>query len=269
MEKINSIIFSKDRAMQLHLLLESLEKNSKDIFEISVLYKSTSEEFENGYLKVKEKFPYVNFVPESEKEFKKQTLELLNRGLKYSCFFTDDDIIYNSINQEQIITTLENDQDVFCFSLRLGKNTTNCYTMRANNVIVLLSEENDIVKWDWTKHYMDFGYPLSVDGHIFRTKDILKLSNLVSYQNPNTFEASLQIFDNYPKSKMAAFSESKLVNSPVNIVQNVFENRKAEEYNYSTKELNDMFLSNKKIDYNQINFNNIIGCHQELEFKFL
>jgi hypothetical protein len=185
---INAIVFSKDRAMQLNLLLESIELNSKDLFRISVLYKSSNEKYENGYLIIKNKYPNIKFI--KEEDFKKQTLNLLNTELLYSCFFTDDDIIYKEIKSDLIFKTIIDDLDIFCFSLRLGKNTTNCYTMRANNVIILLSEENGIIKWDWTKHYMDFGYPLSVDGHIFRTKEILKLSNIINFQNPNTYEAT-------------------------------------------------------------------------------
>jgi hypothetical protein len=67
---------------------------------------------------------------------------------------------------------------------------------------------------------------------------------------------------------MVAYKTSVLVNSPNNIVNQTHPNRKGEKFNFSTKELNEKYLNNEVIDYNSIDFSSIIGCHQELEFKF-
>ena len=270
---INAIIFSKDRAAQLHLLLESIFKNAKGVFNLNIIYKASNDDFKNAYKLLEadsnswDTNLKINFI--EEVDFKNQTIELLKSNYEYSCFFTDDDIIYNPIFEKNIIETLKSDDDIFCFSLRLGKNTKTCYTMNAENVLVPLTEDDNMIISDWSKHYMDYGYPLSVDGHIFRTKDIYKLTINVGFKNPNTYEAALQIYDNYPKYKMAAFIDSALVNTPINIVQNVFENRKAEQFNYSTEDLNKLYLSGDKISLNNINFQNIHGCHQELELSFV
>lgn len=263
---INATIFSFDRAIQLHLLLESIEKNAKGIFNINVLYKCSSEEFKKSYDLLKDRFKEINWVEETN--FKEQTLKLMETDLPYTCFFTDDDIIYGKIKEKDIIQCLEEDEEIFCFSLRLGKNVSFCYTMNTNNVLLPIKEDEKFVWWNWSKHYADFGYPLSVDGHIFRTKEIKKLIKATSFFNPNTLEGNLQVFDNYPKEIMVAYKTSVLVNSPNNIVQNVFPNRKAETYSFSTKELNDKYLNNEIIDYDLIDFSKIIGCHQELEFFF-
>lgn len=265
---INAIIFSKDRASQLRLLLESINKNAPGIFNINILYKASNNDFAVAYEKLMDEDIVENITWALEHDFKSQNLKLLESELPYTCFFTDDDIIYQPVNEQVIAECLESDDDVFCFSLRLGKNITVCYTQNSGNVLVPLEETESIVKWDWTLHYMDFGYPLSVDGHIFRTDDIRTLSNKVPYTNPNTFEAALQIFDNFPKIKMAAFVHSKLVNTPANIVQNVFANRKGEQHGMSVEELNKKYLADEIIDYNAIDFSNIVGCHQELKFEF-
>ena len=261
---INATIFSFDRAIQLHLLLESIEKNAKGIFNINVLYKCSSEEFKKSYDLLKDRFKEINWVEETN--FKEQTLKLMETDLPYTCFFTDDDIIYNVID-EKFVECL-NDNDVFCFSLRLGFNVNHCYTMKCENVLVPDKQDEKYVWWNWAKSYADFGYPLSVDGHIFRTKEIKKLIKATSFFNPNTLEGNLQVFDNYPKEIMVAYKTSVLVNSPNNIVNQTHPNRKGEKFNFSTKELNDKYLNNEIIDYNSIDFSNIIGCHQELELKF-
>ena len=265
---INTIIFSKDRASQLRLLLESISKNAPGIFNINVLYKASNNDFAVAYEKLMDEDIVTNISWALEQDFKTQNLKMLESELPYTCFFTDDDIMYQTVNEQEIIDCLENDGDVFCFSLRLGKNITVCYTQNSGNVLLPLDETDSIVKWDWTLHYMDFGYPLSVDGHIFRTDDIKTLSNKVPYTNPNTFEAALQIFDNFPKIKMAAFIHSKLVNTPTNVVQNVYPNRKGEKYGMSVEELNKKYLDDEIIDLDKLNFKHIIGAHQELEFIF-
>jgi hypothetical protein len=265
---INAIIFSKDRAPQLRLLIYSILKNSPNTFKLSVIYKSSNESFNKGYEKVKGEFSSVcNFVSQTD-NFKEDVLKLLNDDSEYSCFFTDDDIIYKPFESNKIIQAIESDPDVFCFSLRLGINTSFCYAMNTPNVFRDYEEADGVLKWDWSVHYLDFGYPLSVDGHIFKTKDILKLTKKVGFVNPNTYEASLQIFDSFPKNKMTSFSESVLVNTPNNIVNTSFANRNGLTYGVEVKDLNDEYLSGNVIDLESMDFTDIKGCHQELEFKY-
>lgn len=265
---IQTICFSKDRASQLRLLLISIARNSPNVFNLNILYKSSNEDYDRAYKKLQEEniISGINWIPETN--FKQQTIELLESQSEFSCFFTDDDIIYRPFSITEITDKLKSDNDVFCFSLRLGTNVTWCYTMNASNVLGDYTDEGNTIKWEWSKRYLDFGYPLSVDGHIFRTKEILKLSKAISFHNPNTFEGNLQIFDNYPKEFMTSFKESVLVNSPSNIVNDTHPNLNGNKFSYTQQELNEKFLQGLNIDLDSIDFSKIIGCHQELEFKF-
>lgn len=265
---INAIIFSKDRAAQLRLLIYSIQKNAPHAFRLNVIYKHSNESFKKGYEKVIGEFSSVcNFVEQTE-DFKSDVLTLLDSDSEFSCFFTDDDIIYKPFDLEKVKNQIRIDDDVFCFSLRLGKNTNFCYAMNTPNVFRDYSDSDDVLTWDWTVHYLDYGYPLSVDGHIFKTKDILKLTRKVGFSNPNTYEAALQIFESFPKNKMCSFSESVLVNTPNNIVNTSFANRNGLTHGADVRELNDKYLDGKIIDMESMDFTNIIGCHQEIEFKY-
>lgn len=268
---INAIIFSKDRASQLHLLLKSINKNANGIFNLNVIYTHSNDEFKSGYEKLI-KYSHaqysdkVNFIKESS--FKSDVMALFKPDeFKFTCFFTDDDILFNIIDEETIANSLSN-EDIFCFSLRLGENTTFCYTMNQENKLVLTESTDNTIVWDWQKSYMDFGYPLSVDGHIFRTKDIMKLSKAVGFVNPNTYEAALQVYETYPRHLMESYKHSKLVGVPVNVVQNVFPNKQGEKFGVSAKDLNDKFLSDNFVDFTDMDFTNVIGCHQEILFSF-
>ena len=267
--KIKAIIFSKDRAQQLFLLLQSIEKNAPGIFDLNVLYTYSDDAFKNGYDKLIELCAItrwnINFIRENA--FKQDLMAQFDLNYPYTCFFTDDDVLFESIDFQTIDNSLQKDT-VICFSLRLGNNTTFCYTMGQQNKIVVSEETENTITFDWQKSYMDFGYPLSVDGHVFRTKEIMKFSKSLNFVNPNTYEAALQVYETFPKNMMESYKHSKLVGVPVNVVQNVYPNKKGEKFGISAKDLNDKFLQDEYVDLSNLDFSDIIGCHQEILFNF-
>jgi len=265
---IELIIFSYNRASQLRLLLESIKINANNLFKINIIYKSSNDKFKDGYDKlIQEKIiEDINWVKESIfQDDVKNVFKTTNK--KYMCFFTDDDVLFKNIDFEEIDKSLKK-EEIFCFSLRLGQNTTRCYTMNTDNVLVVKKEYKNTITWDWTKHYLDYNYPLSVDGHIFRTEEIHKLIRKIRFNNPNSLEASLQMFEYFPREEMEAFKENVLVGVPVNIVNTEFNNLNGLKYPIDTETLNKKYLEGYYIDYNKLNFSNIIGCHQEIEYKF-
>lgn len=264
---INAVVFSKDRAMQLRLLLDSIKKNAEGIFKISVIYTFSSDGFGRGYEKLISETVGDGISWIRESNFKQDVLKALDSGMEHTCFFTDDDVMFGQVSESEMVGALS-DQDVLCFSMRLGKNTNFCYTMNAENKLLEAEEIGGTIKFDWSMHGTDYGYPLSVDGHVFRTNEITKMTKGIPFSNPNTYEANLQMFRSHPRRKMVAYVRSALVGVPANKVQSVFENRSGEKYGFSVSELNDRYVSGEFIDYDGIDFSEIRGCHQEIEYQF-
>ena len=268
---LNGIIFSKDRPMQLHLLLESILLNfNVEDYTLNILYKASNDEYNRGYNMIRDLYPQFKY--KKEESFKSDLLSLFNDS-KYTVFFTDDDIIYQSFK-------LNNDElhNIFmitesnCFSLRLGLNTVNCYTMQRLNKLNNYNKHTfyfdidliePVISWKVGDGTNDYAYPMSVDGHIFKTEYIKNLCETLEYSNPNLFEAFLSNFGR-PEMIMSSYEHSKLVNTPINRVQETFKNLSGEKYDYSAEDLNEMYLDGVLIDLKKMNFNEINGCHQEI-----
>lgn len=200
---INAVVFSGGMEK---LLIKSLELNAPGVFDIK------------------------NF---SGKNFKSDLIDLLaDTDLEYTVFFRDRDLLYRSISEKDIANNMT-DEDVFCFSLRLGKNVTHCESLNVVNVLHNQQEEGSTMKWEWPKHYLDFGYPLSLNGHVFRTSEIKKLIKNTVFNDAESLEAGLQMFESPPWEKMASYTESALVSAK----------------DYHTKD----FPSFNKIDFTGIN----------------
>ncbi len=270
-QRINAIVFSKDRPAQLKLFLDSVNKNAPGVFNLSVIVNQTNEDFIKGYDLVKgdQNYSEVKFIP-FESDFKGQVLGLLSSDGNYSCFFLDDDIIYNEVKLEEIIGQLESDEDVVCFSLRLGDNVTKCYTLGADNVMYDIKYNGMFMKWDWKLHYLDFGYPFAMDGHIFRKSDISKLVKKSSFNGVEELEMALFDFvEMFPRNMMVSYKHSALVGVPIGRVQESLDDEMTmalrdsraklmrTEMNY--KLLNGSFIKLEDIDFSEIN-----GCHQIL-----
>jgi len=167
--------------------------------------------------------------------------------------------------------------DANCFSLRLGLNTVNCYTMQRLNKLENFNKHSffhdtdliePVISWKVKDGTNDYAYPMSLDGHIFKTEYIKNLCEILEYSNPNLFEAMLSNFSR-PDMIISSYNQNKLVNSPINRVQETFHNLSGMKYNYSSEDLNEMYLDSLILNLEKMNFNEITGCHQEIQPIFI
>ncbi len=205
-----AIVFSNNSPALLDVFLKSAKDKNIHEFEFSILYKSDI--FNNlEYLEVFKNNEITSFVKECN--FKDDLLGLLNGTDKsFVSFFKDTNYFFKEM-PEFNIEEIMSDQDIFCFSLTLGKNITHCYHNDVYNIL-LNEEENsaNTIKWNWVKHYLDFGRPLDLGaGHIFHKKEITKMFKKWQYDSILTLESSFENLEYYPKELMSSFSKSVLV----------------------------------------------------------
>ena len=285
---ITSIVFSKDRALQLDLALKSIKTNFRQSGSIVVLYNCSDDPHKRSYGVLSKEHPDVEFVRQSAR-FPEWELSGIFADIEkiialsadeYICFFTDDDIVYQSVQFAESALMALFQRQASCLSLRLGTNTD----MRDYGDGVLKKDFVPHCSWEdpfliWNRTSIPIGgywsYPLSVDGHVFR-KDTMRVFakelNILDGsgqfdwgQTPNVFEVKLQRFWFELPPLMGSLKESHVVNSPNNRVQETFENSHGREYSYDQDFLKDKFNEGKRIDLDKINFGKIVCPHQEID----
>jgi len=245
---INTVILSENNPARLRILLQSIRKNSLNSFNLNVMHRSANSDFEPLYEKVKEEFSDLNINWTGYSNFKEGILRLFQSNAQFSMFLRDDDILYSPENFAAIPDILNADQDAFCFSLRLGKNTKVCRNMNTNNTLFgeTFLMDDKIMKWDWLKHYLDYGFPFSTEGHIFRTKEFMKLLKQVSFNNFDELEEKMaEVFEFFPKNIMYSFTNNVIVKDIAGPDQ---------------KQINEMYLNDKPIELSEMSFENVDGC---------
>lgn len=250
----NFVIFSKDRACQLHACMESLYKHFKSETEptVTVIYKATNDAFNSGYEKLKKTFPESdNLKWEAEKNFQRQTRTAVQgfplNPSQFTVFLVDDIIFVNDVNtKDRQFDLIKNNSMMVGLSLRLHDGVNHCYaTNEAQKVPRFVKK----VVWAWDQCNGDWGYPMSVDGNVYNTEFISSFIDTLDYHNPNTLEAALDSVKQQPNvpAYICCYPEApKLINVPANRVQDAYQNRFAK--GYSAEELNKFYLDNRTID---------------------
>lgn len=265
-----AIIFSKDRAMQLQAVLESLSNYCSDLNNIliRVLYTTSSLQHELQYRELRNRFSSIKFIQETN--FRHQLIRLAKQT-PYLLLLVDDIIFYRPFTIGECLNTLNAQPEAISVVLTLGSNTTYCHTKDKLQLVPPIENlTNRIVRFHWPKAAHDFGYPLEISGSLYRTEQLLELLCKLEFNNPNHLEASLyrslDQIQNYPWRLM--FRDSVAFCNPLNLVQQVFANRIASEAAIDVKTLADNFDRNLVIDlstYQQIHPN---AAHYETAVKF-
>jgi len=261
---INIIVFSKDRACQLELFLRSMKEFFKEFneCEIKILYTFSDPEFEKGYEKLKTIHNDPNIKWDLEyPPFQEHLIHIFDKDKLLSVFFVDDNVFKEPFSfEDEEFERFKNRSDILTLSLRLHPRLNYCYPARLKQFTPNMLDG----VFNWVGLPGDFGYPMSLDGNIFLTKNIKYYITRYSYNGPNSLE-SLMAMQPVPINLMNCYEKSRIMNLPLNKVQNYNNNVHG---NISAKYLNDQFLSGKIISLENIRGFDNTSCHQEIEIKF-
>lgn len=226
---------------------------------IYVLFNPSTEGFDQGYRHVTDEHPEVLFLRETD--FPEQLRNLLRDQAEFVTFFCDDDVVVRPIPNEP--ESALDDQGVACLSLRLGRNTTTCYPMRQKQKV-----PSELI-WEWRQAEGDFGYPMSLDGHVFRTAQLRPLVDRSAFVNPNQLESQLAVLatsTDWLPPMMECYPTSVICGVPVNRVNDTHPNRFGEVVSLNTTELNTRFLAGHRLS-----IPNVVpdGAHMEINLRFM
>jgi hypothetical protein len=238
------------------------------ICNITIIYTYSNDKFKQGYDKLINKYQEFNFVLQTD--FKQHVINAVDTSFQYTTFFVDDNVFISkfAFNDNEFYFFQRN-PEVICLSLRLNTHITYSYTLDKNiNPIPQLTPGSNIYMWEWKKYDIDYKYPMSTDGHIFRTIDILGLLKALDYSGPNLLEGKLSQ-NPINKTFMISYKESKITNVPCNRVQEVSQNLFGQQYNISAEILNEYYLKGLVISLENFNNLKVYSVHNEVQFKFI
>lgn len=190
---VECCIFSKDRPLQLELLLASIRDNASKYLnnKVNVLYTCSHPDYHKAYQAIFERHRNLNVI--EERDFQSDVRNIVRGWSKKWCLFLcDDGYISKDVD---ISNLLDFNEDIVSFSLRLDPNKTWCTPAKKEMKVPDLQFLNGKNTWEWKKcdQFTDWGLPFSVDGNIFRTDDIKKIVMLKEFNpdGPNEMEVML------------------------------------------------------------------------------
>lgn len=293
---ITSIIFSKDRPLQLDLCLSSMENHDvNNVFkEKIVIYQCSNSSYEKSYEKLRKEHPYVSFWQQGKSLFNDVDVAVsVTCATPYVSFLTDDNIFYNDVllSDSWFDSLFEKNDIISHISLRLGENTQHRDDGTGQMLyqpVGQVTEFNGGLGDGWEKMYLYdrsvhyyggyWNYPISLDGHIFKADTVSEWTGELCYldkiknwkQNPNELERALQRFCQECPPLVAIPPKGCVVNSPNNQVSSYFEhgehkNAYGEKYDISTDQLLELFERGYRIRSNVVDEVDVICPHQEID----
>mgnify|MGYP000924416354 CR=1 FL=1 len=221
-----AIVFSRNRAIQLHALLSSYFNHVTHPVPLHILFTCTPEH-ERSYQDLQELFREHPVTFHRETDFKPQLEELMERLSVQKLFFMTDDALF--IQRIDLRDFLRFNPLKALPTLTKGLDNTFCFTKNCPQILPPLVEEYPgMHSWYWYQatDAPEWSYPLSLDGTLFHRAEILHYIRRTSYKAPNSLEGNLQLFlPVFDHRKGICFSRTPYVNVPCNLTQSECKNR--------------------------------------------
>lgn len=287
-----TLIFSKDRPLQLHGTLASFALHCREHARtpVAVLYRASTPACRSGYEQLQREFSgclAIDWI--EERAFQQDLLRqlegtpprsrqrrLLRRlGLdrprllhEHLLFLVDDNLFVRPFSLDAIGEALRREPQAIGFSLRVGRNTTSCYSMRCAQPVPEMEPAAHGLKFTWAGQAGDFGYPLEVSSSVYRSADLIPLLRSLPYSNPNRLEQGLAAASRLFTGRLPlllCMEQSVAFCAPVNKVQTILDNRAGESEAYSSEALNGLFLAGQRINVEALRDFVPQAAHVEIE----
>ena len=220
------IVFSRDRAMQLHALLAGWTENVSGCAGLRILWTASDAAHEASYRVLEGIWRgKAEFVRESS--FRDDLLREVRAAPSTHLFFlTDDAVVLRPFRLDPCLLRRPSRE---ILSLTHDRTLDWCFAAGRAQAIPPLSDRADgLLEWTWAdgEPGTDWSYPLSVDGKFFSGRELALLLPHIPFCNPNTLEAAMQVFQPlFARRKGVCLPRAPLVNVPCNRVQEEFSNR--------------------------------------------
>jgi hypothetical protein len=258
--------------MQLDGTLRSALAQCRDAAAVRwyVLYATSSGEQEGYYHTLARAHPDVHFV--REEDFRADLIRLVETAERV-LFVVDDAVFVRPFSIREILDALEAQPDALGCSLRLGRNTTQCYPLnQPQSLPEFTAIGGGLLKFTWTTGQHDFAYPLEVSSSVYRVADLRALLENPAIRNPNSLEALLDQGKEAFRATHPALlcSEASIAFCvPANMTQTGFHNRFAANVRYSVPSFARKFALGYRLDVERLSGFTPTGCHQEVALTFL
>ncbi len=248
-DKIDSIVFSKDRAMQLHAFLESYEKLVLNKGLMYILYKTSNERHKKSYLELQNIFNNQDYIFIEEIDFRHQLLEISeNSNAKIIGSYVDDQIFLITVDYNKI---LKLDMEEHVVALSRGKDLDE----HPGRHLVLPEFEKradgfESFRWDYSESYSHWTYPVGVGAYFYCMDEWVVMLRSTMFKAPNSLEGNLQKFvPLFIKRKGICLPQIACVCIPANLVQTEWVNGIVGTH--TIEELLDQWEKGYKIDLNE------------------
>jgi hypothetical protein len=258
------LVFSKDRAIQLELLLRSYAEQMSEPLPLTVMYRASSEAHQQAYECVFSEYKSSELTVVSETKFKSDLLRVLRAsGARKVIFLVDDIVFVHPVNTELLVAWDPRDG---VLSLRLGRNIT--YSFNAGGIAqpqptTLGSAERhrqSLLRWRWVEGRLDWSLPTSLDGHLLPLPELIAVIEHVQFRAPNSMEGAVGQFKFLFKWNYGyCFEQARIMNLPLNSV-------KTEDYDFphqgwDAEELLAAFAKGYRLDISELPLAEHNSCH--------
>ena len=287
-KKVDIVIFSRNRPLQLYAALESIQKFATGINIINVLYKADGEYFEKGYQEVARNYSSVVFWRQyTNKEFEEYLMKIIfETGGKYVCLMVDDDVVTDPIDLSQCANLMEQ-YSAYSFSPKMGLDRT--YNFFSNEFFpgfpkTLKEVEDGVFSWKLSEKATGWDWVHTNDMTIYKKSDIEEefqiLKNKGELLKTTWFHIEWQAMAELKDPLIMCFEKAKMINVVTNLVSDE-EYKKDSQFSeewinskmdtHSPETLLKIFNANKKIDIAHIRgISSKCNAHYvETEYKYI